>query len=438
MRWDVTVRIGLDDDFVSDVAADTPRLNVALDRNGEPGLVQEHVIREISERLGAFPSRTAQDLLAVAIAVYAADTRIPRALATDNWTRELLLRVPVFDHSTWERLTPTFTRALNFLTGDSWSFSFRPRREAPRAEEPKDQSVADAVDVELFSGGLDSLVGAIELLEAGRRVVLAGHYGAGVTNSVQQNVLGALQDHYRERVVPCMFHVQPLKSAEREGEPSMRSRSLLFLSLGVAVATALGPGRTLTVCENGLISLNVPLTNPRIGSWSTRTTHPHFIGLFREILAGLGLDVRIAVPARFKTKGELLGGAPNQALLRQIVPMSMSCSHPEQGRFRGLTPGNHCGYCVPCIVRRASINAASLPDAAYDIDVLSTTTTLAGDTRKDLRAFQIAIQRFRSARSSQMLFDVLSTGPLPPEDAIDYAAVYRRGMEEIARFLVPS
>lgn len=436
MKWHVTLRVGPDDDFAPELAAETPRLSVSLEKNGEAGHVQQHVVREITERTGTLPSTAARDLLAVAVAVYAVDIRIPRALAGgDDWTREIVLHAPVFDPIAWERLAPLLVRTLNFLTGDSWGVEFRQRSEPGSSDERGTKAKLDAADVELFSGGLDSLAGAMDLLESGRTVALAGHYGAGVTNSIQQNVLSALQSHYRERVVPFMFHVQPLKVADGEGEQSMRSRSLLFLSLGVAVATALGPGRTLTVCENGLISLNVPLTNPRIGSWSTRTTHPYFIALFRELLAGLGLDVIVALPARFKTKGELLSGVLNQALLREIAPLSMSCSHPEQGRFRGLTPGNHCGYCVPCIVRRASMKAASVPDAVYDVDVRRSDAALTEETRRDLRAFQIALARLRGAKSSQTLFDVLSTGPLPPEDAGDYAAVYRRGMEEIARFI---
>lgn len=435
MKWHVILRVGSDDDFVSEVGDDTPRLAVALERSGNPGLVQQHVVKDILERMGAVPSVSAEDLLTIAMGVYAVDTRIPRSTADDGWTRDIVLHAPVFDPATWSALSPLLRRALDFLTGDSWTFEFRERQPGTPSDVSPKKQLVEATDVELFSGGLDSLAGAIDLLESGRTVVLAGHYGAGVTNSVQQNVLSALKEHYKGRVVPCMFHVQPLKAADAEGEQSMRSRSFLFLSLGVAVVTALDQGRTLTVCENGLISLNVPLTNPRIGSWSTRTTHPHFIALFRELLAGLGLDVVVALPARFETKGELLSRVPNQGLLRTIAPMSMSCSHPEQGRFRKVAPGNHCGYCVPCIVRRASTARAQLPDAVYDIDVLSPDAALTAGTGRDLRAFEIAIRRFRDARPSQALFDVLSTGPLPAEHAAEYASVYRRGMEEVACFL---
>ncbi|WP_272421450.1 Qat anti-phage system QueC-like protein QatC [Polyangium jinanense] len=393
------------------------------------------VLKRIMDLTGRVPPLRAQDLLTLATVVFAADTQIPRRMADDRWTRDITLYVPVVERSVWDDLTQLLIQMLNFLTGDSWNIEFRER---PLVETAAIRAPAEPLavqDVALFSGGLDSLVGAIDLLEAGRSVALTGHYGAGVTNSVQQAVLSALQARYGSRVVPFMFHVQPRKVKQSEGEQSMRSRSMLFLSLGTMVATSFEPVRRLIVSENGFISLNVPLTGPRLGSCSTRTTHPYFMALFREVLQALSLGVSIELPARFLTKGEMLRGARNQELLRAVAPLSMSCSHPEQGRWRKIKPGNHCGYCVPCIVRRASMTAASLSDAAYDNDVLRPDVKLSVDRRKDLRAFEIAVQRSRRASLSDAVFDVLSTGPLPPGEVGDYASVYMRGMAEIARFL---
>lgn len=79
----------------------------------------------------------------------------------------------------------------------------------------------------------------------------------------------------------------------RASETTTRGRSVLFLALGVAVASGLGPARLL-VPENGFISLNVPLTPPRSGSFSTRTTHPHLIALLRDLLNELQLPVALS------------------------------------------------------------------------------------------------------------------------------------------------
>ncbi|KYF76576.1 hypothetical protein BE11_47610 [Sorangium cellulosum] len=372
------------------------------------------------------------------MAVFAADTRIPRALTDDRWRRDIWLHVPVFEVSAWESCAPYVVEMLNFLTGDAWSIRFRTRQgaDSPRSNGSGGAAgTPEVMDVALFSGGLDSLAGAIDLLESGKPVALAGHYGAGVTNSVQQNVLSALQRHYGCRVIPFMFHVQPLKANDGEHESSMRARSFLFLAMGVAVATALGPGRRLFVSENGFISLNVPLTLSRMGSLSTRTTHPHFVSLFRSVLATLEIDIPVELPGLFRTKGELLAAVRNPTILAEIAPLSMSCSHPELGRFQRKKPGKHCGYCVPCVVRRASMAAARVPDADYEMDVLTAGGALTAETGRDLRAFEIAVARQRDASSLRRLTAVLAGGPLPPERATDHADVYARGLDEIARFL---
>src|SRR6266852_896439 len=46
----------------------------------------------------------------------------------------------------------------------------------------------------------------------------------------------------------------------------------------------------LYVPENGLIALNVPLDPLRLGSFSTRTTHPFYIARWNELLKMVGMN----------------------------------------------------------------------------------------------------------------------------------------------------
>ena len=123
------------------------------------------------------------------------------------------------------------------------------------------------------------------------------------------------------------------------------------------------------MAENGLISLNVPLTPAQLGSCSTHTTHPYYIALFRELLQALNLAHPLNLDYRFKTKGEMLRESKNQDLLRRTLPLSMSCAHPDNRRLENLPPGGHCGYCFPCIIRQAAVFESGIPDAAYDNDI---------------------------------------------------------------------
>ena len=99
---------------------------------------------------------------------------------------------------------------------------------------------------------------------------------------------------------------------------------------------------------NGLIALNAPLTPRRIGSHSTRTTHPHFLGSIQAIVDAVGLPVAIANPLRHETKGEMVTRhAGDPTFVAQAV-RTVSC-----GKWK--RDGRQCGRCVPCLIRRASL-----------------------------------------------------------------------------------
>lgn len=436
MNWTVITIVGPNDDYQAALDATTPRLTVALRRPGDVHSLGPDPIVAIVARTGAAPLEAASDFLSVAMSAYAADLRIPRDLADDGWTRDITLLVPVADITIWAVVRQRLEAFLGFLTGDRWQIQFRERVPLVQPSPPKKPKVIlePGTTACLFSGGLDSLVGVIDLLSTGAPLALVGHHGAGLTNPVQQNVLAGLRKNFHALMREFMFYVQPPKE-HTAGEPSMRSRSVLFLALGIAVASVTGESARLVVAENGLISLNVPLTNARIGSSSTRTTHPHVMGALREILAALHIPVQLELPYRFQTKGEMLRNVQAPDTLAELAPLSASCSHPEVGRYRGITPGTHCGYCVPCIIRRAALNAAGMAHGSYDVDILANPPPHDSETSRDPRAFQMAIARLRRATVHETLAAVASTGPLPPPDLEGYARVYRRGMNEVSELL---
>ena len=433
MNWHLVVRTGDRDNYSPQFAASSARIFAGLHRQGDPWSIGTDVLRVLHEDYGLVPSSVALDLLHFASAAYTADLRIPRDLTAERWTREIVMHLPVENFATWEAARAEIQELMGFLTGDRWEFLFRRRVpiQLPRAKKNPPQT--DAVC--LFSGGLDSLVGAIDLLAKGRSVALVGHHGSGIANSVQERVLTTLgKANLTGKLLPFLFYVEPQKGKDRVGEPSQRSRSIMFLALGTIVATCLGDAVPLVVAENGLISLNVPLTNARMGSLSTRTTHPFVMKMYRGVLQKLGIATQVELPYRFKTKGEMLKETLAPAALKQTVAQTMSCSHPEAGRW-SKNPNVHCGYCVPCIIRRASLHAAQISSDQYIVDVLTNPPDTGGQKARDLTAFKIAVERFQSTKQHSALFNVLASGPLPDEDVENYAGVYRRGMDEVKNFL---
>jgi hypothetical protein len=193
----------------------------------------------------------------------------------------------------------------------------------------------------------------------------------------------------------------------------------------------MGPDVPLYVPENGFIGINVPLTSARSGSLSTRTTHPYFLGRLRGALDQLGIPNQIVNPFRLATKGEIVASSRNPTLLAELAPRSLSCAHPERARYNKLPQGN-CGYCFPCLIRRAAMHRASLDaGSAYTYDVLTDAGFMdsGGKRPETLRALVRSLSRQTSWT------DVVRNGPIPGNERASFEGVYRRGREEIFTWL---
>lgn len=435
MKWDVVCRVGEEDGFTVDSTTEPQPLYVGFDRPGAQNRMREHVLDELIRSGGVRPGNHVTDLLHLAMSVYAADMLIPRATAEDRWTRQIELHHPVVEVTRWRGVRTKLQNAISFLTGDEWTFHFRSRADDAVEEETHEAVPWEADRIVLCSGGADSLAGAVSYAEQGERLYLVGHYGGGVTSRFQSAVMDGLQTAYGDRIHSHSFHVVP-PSVAGQGENTMRSRSILFIALGLTVADTVAATTPLSIPENGLISLNVPLTTPRIGSASTRTTHPYFIAQVREVLVGLGIQHPLELPYRFKTKGEMFDEA-NCEVFRSLISQTMSCSHPESARWEGHSPGTHCGYCLPCVIRQAAVRKANLAsaDTTYLFPVSPNSIDPAGKKGSDLRAIRMALARYSRQPERRDVFRVLDAGPLPPEEVKDYARVYRRGLDEVANLL---
>ena len=387
------------------------------------------------------PSEVAIDLMIVAAHIHAADTRLSRATESqDGWSREIRLVVPVSDPALWSGASGILKRALDFLTGDRWDIGFRARPEEQETfAQPRPQPLIpvpfDAVS--LFSGGLDSLIGAIDSLHENGSPLLVSHAGEGAVSKSQEECFDALKEAFPksafDRLRIWMAFGEGLVEGV-ESESSTRGRSFLFFSLGVAAGASLGKTFTLRVPENGLIALNVPLDPLRLGALSTRTTHPFYMARWNELLGALGIDGELVNPYWDKTKGEMVSECADGDLLKHIASHSLSCSSPAKARWKG-EPQGHCGYCLPCLIRRASLFGDDPTE--YGLEDL---TARALDTRQaegqQVRSFQLAIRRL-AERPDLAKILIHKPGPLKdyPDRLDAYADVYRRGLEEVGTML---
>lgn len=423
------------------VLADAPPGTTVLD--WAPGKTASSIDCGTPFFRGWRPTRAAADLFVVAAAAYCADKITSRAASVDAWTRDIEIRLPVADPDLYDG--GELARALNFLTGDRWAVTPRSEPADPLAVLPTLQPallpVVDVDAVSLFSGGLDSLCGVIDLLEGhpDLRLGLVGHHDGGQASSKQAVLFRRLAERYgAHRVVLRQLWLRPAPALPTQPNPSpppvettIRGRSLLFISAALALASSVGPTAPVYVPENGYIALNVPLTRARSGSASTRTTHPHFFHLLAEATTAANVPNPIVNPYTHMTKGEMLRDSLNQDLLRELAPLTVSCSHPEAARMQQRKQGN-CGYCFPCLIRRSSLAVVGWDDENPPWDVLTDDdliTNLESQRGADLRAVLNGVAGGRPDS------DVLRNAPLPRGTHADYLQVWRRGNAELRSWL---
>jgi len=389
-----------------------------------------HQAIEKIKRLGLKVSAETMDFLSIAYAVTAADTFVLRGDADDSWTREITLKLPLHNPAPWVAVKAKLEKALRFLSGDLWTLEFAEGGFAP--PEPflkKDRynllNLRELDCVSLFSGGLDSAVGVIDLLGEDKKPLLISHSYKG-DKSKQE----AISNHLKGRFANLSVNADP-HNYTKASDISMRTRSINFLALAAVGAYAVEEisqqdSIDLFVPENGFISLNAPLTPRRIGSLSTRTTHPHFIQLIQEIFDTVGINVNIVNPYQFQTKGEMVLNCKDQPLLQTIVDSTVSCSHWKR-------ENQQCGCCVPCLIRRSSLKKGSMREAeVYKYQNLKD-ILVNPNGRDDLLAVSSAIKRLEERPIGPWISE---SGPLPIGDFEDYKSVFTRGLKEVQDFLV--
>lgn len=374
--------------------------------------------------LGPVPIR-ATDLVRFATGAYLADQLKARP---QSFSRSFDLRVQLVDPDAWPGpVLDDLADLLSSLTADDWQLESLRDTTEPRPVASEDKAWKEATRVALLSGGLDSFAGAaISSAEPG--VLYLGHWDQPAVKSAQNAVKAWFAASGRPIDYVQLLH--GLRDDKAEG--TTRSRSLLFMALAVALAAARGAA-IVEVPENGYTSLNPPLGPERGGALSTRSTHPWTIARFNRLLEALGIDVRVRNPHEDLTKGELvrLAVAASPGDFGVGAAKTLSCAKLNGHWYKGGNPNYHCGLCVACIVRRASLIVGGVPDqTSYLFE------TLVGDAQADIvrhRGRDIDAVRLAIVTGLDDI-DLMALGPFPDDFDLDAGlALCRRALEEIAR-----
>lgn len=349
-------------------------LRLAIRRDGVPEAGQFRIELGGVEKqlLGMIPGLY-NDLIEIAAYVHVADQAIFRGGPNqdDNgttWHRRFHFVVPVRRVDFWQNteVKRTVESLLRFLSDDAFQFSFVPLQQQHEHQlvlsaGGEQRSLADWRDIKsviLFSGGLDSLTGAYEeLVDRGNDAILVSHASATKMIPIRDRLVSALREraHGRGRTHISVSVVRARASHDRER--TQRTRSFLFAAIAGAVAHVANCQR-IRFYENGIVALNLPVSEQVLGSRATRTVHPRALKSLSELLSRIdGQNVWVENPFMDFTRAEVMGRLRDMGG-KDLFPFTRSCADTI-----GATAAQpHCGVCSQCVDRRMAAVAANLHD----------------------------------------------------------------------------
>lgn len=344
--------------------------------DGNVHLKVENLLRSIS----AQPTERLLDLIQIAAFVYAADGAISRGGSGvhdfgADWRRQLHFRIAVDDLEFWSRVEvrDCLEESLSYLSDDVYVFEFEKRRKVLKQKfiEFGPEDLFGSLDeVMLFSGGLDSLGGAVQAIVGdSKRVLLVTHRSTGKTAPRLRGLLNLLSEAGNKN---SFVHIPVLVNKEKllGREYTHRTRSFLFASIAAMVAFMAGK-RAISFYENGIISVNLPISGQLVGGRATRTTHPKVLDGFHRLFSLVAEETfEVVNPFFWKTKTDVIETIRDHNCA-DLIARSNSC-------VRTLTSTiEHpfCGVCSQCIDRRFAVLASGVEDHdpanCYEVDLLN-------------------------------------------------------------------
>jgi len=367
------------------------------------------------------------DFLQIAAHIFCADRLIYRggrdSLSNKAWGRSFEFHIPVLDFNFWnnQALQNALSEALVFMTGDrKYSFVFEkselghlPKTAVKQLslfnEDVEYNSGADRADVLLFSGGLDSLAGAIERLNTlpNNKLIVVSHKANKSIIRTQNQIAEHLKERYKDRLLPYGFECHNKKTQSKE--ETQRTRMFLYSSIAFAICNCANK-HSFYVYENGITSINLPTQTDVVNARSSRTTHPKTLGLMKKVFQFFDTGFDIIAPYYNKTKEDVFK-IFNTYDEKELLRSSVSCSAT---RKLGLI--SHCGCCSQCIDRHFAAYASGLEE--YDVDYMDNFITKIPDDETRQRLWQLL--RMASAERLQTPEELFKNFPDEIVDLLEY------------------
>jgi len=378
-----------------------------------------------------------KDFYKIALTVFIADCNFKRRDKQPNRTIRILTSVS--DLALWNSHKQKLEGLLYTLSGDNIVFNFVQGKSSKRKF--KFPTKESEWVVSLFSGGIDSLAGVAWLKENDIKSILVTHSSPQTKIShIQKTLADKLVSIFSENLEFYQINAVPVGTDLKNKESSQRLRSFLYLTIGSVFALTKGIKR-LNMFENGIMALNIPISNSRI-FLNTRTAYPVFLDMYADFVETMfATKFEVLNPFQEKTKTEvaiLLKAKEFSPLIKNTI----SCSKLLSLIMSGVAVSKtwHCGVCLPCIIRRISLSKASLSrfDASYATDILGDFDKIDPYGRRVILELLDFSKKLSSCRTVEEVLETFPAFFIENTDPLRLVGMYKRHVKEVRDFFSSS
>lgn len=351
------------------------------------------------------------DWLDLLCAIHVADLLCKRG-KNEEWNRHIVLSLPLRQPSYFQPLLPLIREVFGRLTQDVIDIRLEADNEPSGARFPTERLQTPPDAVTLLSGGLDSAAASIRMTQSSSAPCFVSSRSAPHVIAAQRSVIESLKSPSIRGMSAAGFRVEVRHKSKKapplpKSDLSQRSRTLLFAGVAALIAGAHGITKVI-LGENGVMAINCPLTAGRDAGFSTHTAHPDVLSQMGRLFTSvLGRTIEVVNPLLFKTKADVVTEIA-AAGLTNLILKTHSCWIARTA--------DHCGICVPCLVRRFATEAAGVKDVSYKTDLFNATPPSGDDKFKNLGDYLLFATNMKSSTDDDLLleFDELNVeGGIP-------------------------
>ena len=226
--WNIILKKDTNDDF--DIPILENKITIETWKQGRETILSTNIFKLLNDSK-LKPSDNVFDLLHFALGLYTTDQVISRArYGFQGWSRHLKVYAPVNSLDNWTSVKAEFEKLMSFLSGDKWEFIFRKGESVQPSQKEIVPSYNSKIEaVALFSGGMDSLINAIDNLEDKKKIVFVSHYKRGGEGKVQKLLYDKLFEKYgNDSFEFHRFSVQPQPNQVRVFQQKTHQEPDLF------------------------------------------------------------------------------------------------------------------------------------------------------------------------------------------------------------------